>query len=154
MTLHTPQRFHEFPPAGFDGLFDWDFLMPAFAGSNARPSDIDSMIERRGHLLFFETKKPGVIVPEGQKIALRSLWRLGRVSIMHIEGKNLLEVSGLSVYSELENHKRDLVGDRPLQAADGWDLLFLTRRWFCRMSGWHRPSRAEWDAQLEQILGV
>jgi hypothetical protein len=27
-----PERFKQASPAGFDGVFDWDFLEPAFGG--------------------------------------------------------------------------------------------------------------------------
>ena len=33
--------------ANNDGIFDWDFLKPAFEGSNIMPMDIDGIVEER-----------------------------------------------------------------------------------------------------------
>ena len=46
-----PERFKQASPAGFDGVFDWDFLEPAFGGTKIMPMDIDAVVERKGRIL-------------------------------------------------------------------------------------------------------
>ena len=55
MTIHYPKTFNECPSAGFDGIFDWDFLKGCWGGS-IQPTDIDGIVERFGRVLMFETK--------------------------------------------------------------------------------------------------
>lgn len=68
------KAFERDPAAGFDGLFNWDFLKGAF-GPQIMPMDFDGVVERFGHFLIFETKDPGVHIPAGQMRALRELVR-------------------------------------------------------------------------------
>lgn len=39
-----PERFKQASPAGFDGVFDWDFLEPAFGGTKIMPMDAVDML--------------------------------------------------------------------------------------------------------------
>jgi hypothetical protein len=50
------------------------------------PSDIDMVLERNGYFLFGEWKRPGEQVSEGQKIMLRALHKVPRVTVLIIEG--------------------------------------------------------------------
>jgi len=95
--IKYPRRFNQAQPANYDGLFDWDFLEPAFAGTLIMPMDIDAVVERRGKVLIFETKDVGVDIPLGQKITLETLLRIGRGSIylMIIYGKTPNTIEGL-----------------------------------------------------------
>lgn len=63
MSIKYPKAFDGFPPAGFDGIFDWDFLKPAFGGTKIEPMDIDAFVERHGEILMFETKTLGKEIP-------------------------------------------------------------------------------------------
>ena len=64
-------------PAGYDGLFMWDFLKGAF-GPTIMPMDFDAVVERRGSLLVFETKAPGTVIPAGQRGTLEATLRDAR----------------------------------------------------------------------------
>lgn len=52
-------------------LWDWRVLDGCFGGK-IKPSDIDGMVERNGHFLYLETKKPGVELTMGQEIAAKN----------------------------------------------------------------------------------
>ena len=86
MTVLYPARFHQARPAGFDGLFDWDFLKGAF-GPVIMPMDLDGVVERNGRFLVFETKEPGKTIPRGQEISLKALCATGIFTIFVIYGK-------------------------------------------------------------------
>ena len=73
--LTNPERFDEWRPAGFDGLFEWDFLRGAF-GPTIQPMDFDAVVERNRHLLVYETKDVGKDVPDGQRRALEAAIQL------------------------------------------------------------------------------
>jgi hypothetical protein len=91
VTLTNEDRFHNGLPAHFDGLFDWDFLIPAFkeaTGRNITPMDIDAHVEIGGNHLFFETKSGDTPVPPGQLQALHQLWAKGYVTVILLWGKN------------------------------------------------------------------
>ena len=92
-------------PAGFDGEFDWDFLLPAFKGTKITPMDLDAVIERRGHVLILETKSPGKDVPMGQRITLETLVKIGagKIKVYFIYGKNAAEIEGFEEWYYLGN---------------------------------------------------
>ena len=50
------------------------------------PSDIDMVLERKGHFLFGEWKRKGEEISEGQRIMLRALHKVPRVTVLIIEG--------------------------------------------------------------------
>lgn len=99
--IKHPKRFKESNPAGYDGLFDWDFLRPAFNGTKIEPMDIDAVVERHGYFLVFETKKPDKEIPQGQAITLESLVLLGRgrVLVLVLYGKNPEEIEGMEQWA-------------------------------------------------------
>ena len=86
-TIHSPSMFLSSPPAGFDGVFDWSWMVGCWPNLKDKPMDIDCLKERRGQFLLFETKKIGAPIPKGQMIALEALHRLGCFTIMLIYGK-------------------------------------------------------------------
>lgn len=69
------------------GLLRFDFLGGCLPG-RAAPTDIDMVIERNGHFLVIECKRPGQQIPRGQEITFDRLLELGcgRVRILVIEG--------------------------------------------------------------------
>ena len=75
------KTFKDATPANYDGLFDWDFLKPAFKGTKIEPMDLDAVVERKGNFLLFETKNIGVPIPLGQKITLENFIKVGRGKI-------------------------------------------------------------------------
>ena len=88
--LHSEAKFKENAPAGFDGQFHWDYLIPALqeaTGRKIQPMDIDANIEIGGHHLVFETKDDGVKVPRGQVRALLQLWAKGYHTVIFLWGK-------------------------------------------------------------------
>lgn len=86
MTILYPERFQQARPAGFDGVFDWDFLKGAF-GPVIMPMDLDGVVERKGRFLVFETKEPGRPIPRGQEISLNALRATGIFTIFVVYGK-------------------------------------------------------------------
>lgn len=107
--------FDRAKPAGFDGVFDWDFLLPAFAGTKITPMDIDCMIERKGKFIAFETKAKGAVIPLGQSIALEQLALSGWVIII-LFAKVAEDIDGWEVWHTFsgslkkEQHSGDAVG--------------------------------------------
>ena len=95
MSINHEDLFFHAAPAGFDGVFHWDFLLPAFGNRRLSPMDIDAVVERRGFILIFETKAPGVLVPKGQEITLESFIRIGkgRICVLVLYGKTEKEIS-------------------------------------------------------------
>lgn len=85
--IRNPDRFNQAKPAGFDGIFDWDWTRGCFGSTSIEPMDIDACVERRGQFLMFETKDAGVEVKEGQMITLRRFRGLGCVTLIFIVGK-------------------------------------------------------------------
>ena len=148
VALHNPRRFEQWLPACFDGLFHWDFLLPAFKETKIKPMDIDCCIERNNHFLMFETKLPGVSVETGQQITLTNLWRNGKTTIIHVEGKTAKTITKFSIYAEWEEQKDEQFGSRQLTPANAFDLIYVERRWFCRVHHIETPDREKWDAEL------
>ena len=151
MTIKHPETFNNWPPAGFDGEFAWDFLLPSWSGTNIEPMDIDAMVERRGHFLVFETKKDGKDVPLGQKITLTELWKRGFTTIIQVAGKRPEEITGYALYPEGEFEYGVQVGDKELKPVNYMGLAWVVRRWFCWASGWDRPTREEFDNEIGNV---
>jgi hypothetical protein len=84
--IRSIEKFQRSAPAKFDGFWGWESVEMAFPG-RIYPTDIDGLVERKGHFLLFETKgiddagnlRP---IPMGQKITLRSLHKLGTFTIL------------------------------------------------------------------------
>lgn len=49
-----------------EGVWDWGILKGCFGDTKIEPTDIDGLVERRGHFLILETKKVDVPVGFGQ----------------------------------------------------------------------------------------
>ena len=145
--LHNLARFEQWLPALFDGQFHWDFLRPAFMPTAIMPSDIDALLERRGHFLVFESKANGKEIPGGQVITFTELWKKG-FSIISLHGKTPESITGMAVYQGGKWVDGEKVGQKPMIACDAFDVLYYTRCWFCMASGDPRPTREEWDRQL------
>lgn len=146
--IRNRNRFAEWLPAGFDGEFDWDFILPAFTGTKIEPMDFDAVIERNGFKLVIETKQPDKRIPLGQSITLTSAWKKDGYTIFHVTGKTAPAIEGLAIYDGWEGRKAGAVGDRPLKPCNAPDILFAVRRWFCKADGVAGPTREEWDRQL------
>lgn len=84
--INNQQLFDGSKPAGFDGLFEWDWLKGAF-GPSIMPMDFDAVVERHGQFLLYETKHIGVPVPKGQLITLESLVKNKVWTVFILHGK-------------------------------------------------------------------
>lgn len=70
--MSVPGRIR-YPHLVDPGHWEWDWLAGCFGDGLISPTDVDGMVERRGHFLFIETKMPGAELPEGQRAALERL---------------------------------------------------------------------------------
>ena len=95
--IKHPDGFWRSKPAGFDGVFDWEFLKPAFEGTRIMPMDLDAVVERNGRFLVFETKSPGKCVPVGQRITLDALLKTRKFTVFLLVGKSDKELHSMTV---------------------------------------------------------
>ena len=86
-TIKYPDAFNRNQAAGFDGLFNWKWTEGCFGFTKITPMDFDGVVERRKHYLVFETKDPGVEIPQGQLITLEGLMAPRSFCVMKIWGK-------------------------------------------------------------------
>jgi len=98
MTVLYPKRFQQAAPAGFDGVFDWDFLEGCFPRATIMPMDFDCVVEINGNFLVFETKADGKAVPRGQILTFISLLQLPQFCLFLINGKTPESITKLSSY--------------------------------------------------------
>lgn len=125
--IKHPGTFDETWPAGFDGVFHWDFLKPAFAPTKIEPMDLDAIVERNGKFLVFETKGNGVPIPQGQLITLEQLTGTGLFTVIVLRGKTAVSIAGWDVWFRGSNGvvKRHIEGGSE-------DLVKFVRRWFLK----------------------
>ncbi len=126
--IRNRKAFHEFTPAGFDGVFEWDFILPAFEGTKITPMDFDAVIERNGMFLIFETKHIGAPVPLGQQITLEQIIRLGRgkVHVFVLQGKSAPSVARIEEWYWGDGN----VKKRITQDCDYLYVLDRVKAWF------------------------
>ena len=70
-----------------DAAWDWSIFNGCFGGK-IRPSDIDGVVERKGHFLFLEAKAKRGRMGVGQEILLRRLSGLPRCVVLVMYGDN------------------------------------------------------------------
>ena len=144
--IKYPDKFKGLNSANFDGLFDWDFLKPAFTGTKIDFMDFDGVVERRGKFLLFETKDIGIPIPTGQRITLNALLKTGLWTVAHLEGKSHLDTRAVTFYtSNMEiqegNHPKRITPCTPQY------VLAKTRQWFKWACGGSLPTENEfWDS--------
>jgi hypothetical protein len=68
-------------------IWDWSPFNDCFAPTNIRMTDIDGFVERHGHFLLIETKRPGAIVPTGQSIMFNAMISTGLFTVLVIWGE-------------------------------------------------------------------
>lgn len=68
-------------------LWDWGFLDDCFGGTRIRVTDLDGVVERKGHFLYLEAKSPGKDVPKGQQIMFNHLIAEKNKAVLVIWGK-------------------------------------------------------------------
>lgn len=142
MTILYPQSFNRMRPAGFDGVFDWDWFLPVFAGTGITPMDLDCLIERSGFFLVFETKQPGVDIPFGQRLALERLIIAchGRVRVVTIKAKCPEEITGWETWTLASDSSRVI---RVTHLGNADDLRQRIDGWFKQASS--RPLPPIWN---------
>jgi len=88
-TIEYPDTFIRTVPPGFDGVFDWSWTQGCFGKTKIKPMDIDSIVERKGNFIIFETKGVGVPVPQGQMLTLDAMYKRGFATVVFIQGKTV-----------------------------------------------------------------
>ena len=104
-TIKHPHTFNQSPSAGFDGVFDWEWTQGCFGSGRITPMDFDGVVERKGNFIVFETKAPGVPIPDGQLFTLKRAHQLGVFTIMLIHGKTVPEASQVWCPPDFKNGK-------------------------------------------------
>ena len=132
MAVLYPERFKQAAPAGFDGIFEWDFLLPAWAPTKIEPMDFDAVVERHGNFLVFETKEPGASIPRGQEITLKTAVRTGHFWVVVLYAKVAEQITGWELWYLGTKSKKFRIKKFEGNAAD---LTAFCRRWFLWASG-------------------
>ena len=83
-TITNPEAFLRSPAAGFDGIFNWEWVRGVFP-RGIMPMDFDGVVELAGWFLTFESKDKGKKVPTGQALTLKRLPEM--FVVFFIEGK-------------------------------------------------------------------
>jgi len=131
--INYPDKFKQAQPAGFDGVFDWDFLLPAFKGTNIKPMDIDGTVERKGKILLYETKDPDKQIPLGQTITLNTFLEigLGKINVFVLYGKTPSEIVGMEEWFWGKNSKGIYtINHSPIVECNADYVLERTSQWF------------------------
>ena len=82
------------------GLVRFDFLDGTLPG-RANPTDIDQALERHGHFLFIECKRPNQGLSEGQRIFFDNLIAIPRsVKVLKVLGNPPAEILGYSLWGQ------------------------------------------------------
>lgn len=68
-------------------FWDWTFLNGCFGLTKIKVSDIDGVVERNGHFLVIETKKPNEAMGGGQKIMYERLTQMEPFTLLVIVGE-------------------------------------------------------------------
>jgi hypothetical protein len=79
MTINDPEAY-------VASLWDWGPFDECFGDSRIKITDVDGMVEHHGQFLLIETKLPGVVIPEGQRILFDHLVSDGRWRVLIIWG--------------------------------------------------------------------
>ena len=127
MAIKHPERFNAARPAGFDGIFEWDFLREAFLPTKIEPMDLDAIVERRMRFLCFETKDNGVPIPEGQRLTLENLVRTGYFTVIVMRGKTADDIKGWECWRWVS--KRRIV-EKDWHEGNAAALTAFVKTWF------------------------
>lgn len=96
MTIEYFNRFWQARPAGFDGVFEWDFLKGCFP-RGIMPMDFDAVVEINGQFLVFETKAPSRTVDTGQRLTFQALLKIPNFTVFMLYGKTVPTITRLIV---------------------------------------------------------
>lgn len=124
MTIFSPQRFHEWPPAGYDGQFHWNFLFSAFP-RGIKPMDWDGVVETNYRWLVFETKEPGKDVPAGQRICLEHAVETGYFTVFLLFGKTPVDIQEFEIWFR----NKDGLLEKRKKTGNSEEVLRYVRYW-------------------------
>lgn len=79
MTVNNPELYN-------DGFWDWAILDGCFGATKIAPTDIDGCVERGGHILIIETKKPGAKIKDGQLYTFEAMVATGVITVFVVWG--------------------------------------------------------------------
>lgn len=103
-----------------DAAWDWGIFKGCFGETRISPTDLDGIVERKGHFLILEAKGPSVPIPQGQMITFNRLCATGLFTIIVMWGEkdnpDLVQVMDFAGVSP--PRKTDLQGVRDEVA--GW----------------------------------
>ena len=106
---------------------NWSWLQLAWGGTNISPSDIDFVVERRGHFLVGEVKptRKEAIGSRGQEILFTQFARLPRVTAFYLVG---------DIVQHKITPKEMCVIGQSWQPVDRDGFLTFCGRWFARVN--------------------
>lgn len=113
--------FNKFPPDGYDGEFDWDFLQSCWGG-RITPMDFDCVVEKGGEFLVFETKGKNGHIEMGQEITFRAIIKDPKWTLMVVYGKVPETVEEIFIY-----HNNRLA--KHINPATSADLIDECAKW-------------------------
>lgn len=100
----------------------WDDIIECFP-RKIRPTDIDGMVEINGKVLILEEKSAGKSLEEGQRRALKALWKTNGVTLIVFR-----PVANSDAYIEAMILANDLPKQGYQKVARAW-LLDWIREW-------------------------
>ena len=88
-------------------LPNWDvFNNECFIPTNIKMSDIDGVVERKGHFLFFEVKQNTKTIQVGQRILFENLTRdAPHISVILLYAQNVSENMDIQEYAVFKEGK-------------------------------------------------
>jgi len=93
------------------------------------PSDIDFVIERKGHFLAAEWKREGETFSVGQRLMLEALSKKSDWTVLLVNGVSTNDEFYVTDFYQLKEQKEILSG---LSAND---LMAFIREWYARING-------------------
>ena len=88
-------------------LPNWDvFNTECFMPTNIKMSDIDGVVERKGHFLFFEVKQNTKTIQYGQRLLFENLTRdAPHISVILLYAQNVSENMDIQEYAVFKEGK-------------------------------------------------
>lgn len=80
MNLRDPEKYK-------DAAWDYSIFNDCFPGTKIRPSDIDFIVERKGHVLVIEFKPSLDGLKDGQRYTLETLSRIPKFVVLFVVGE-------------------------------------------------------------------
>ena len=103
-------------------LWDWGFLDECFGGTRIKVTDVDGLVERRGHFLLIEAKSIGAPIPKGQAIMFDALVEDPNWHVLIIWGDTNAPVEAM------------VWGNKQFEA-DEAKIQDVVRRWYSMANG-------------------